>query len=269
MIAKLMFAGAAAVLATAGGASAQTYDYTTIGVPGSIDTASLGINNWRRNGRLRYRLNPTRLHLFGWKLHPAASRHAGHGHEQLGRGDRRRWRLRFPYSGGTFALIKYPGSSDTFAAGINASGAIAGYYTKGAKNINSGFVDLAGTYTRIRFPDSINTFVMGIDSSGNVAGYYDKGPEDKDFGFIESGGTYTTIEPTGAKATLVEGMSASGAVWGGYKKSTKGKDIAFVYSGGTYASINIPGSTSTYVTGINASASLRATIRAAPQNSAS
>jgi PEP-CTERM motif len=254
MIAKLMFAGAAAVLATAGGASAQTYDYTTIGVPGSIDTASLGIND---SGAVTgdYDIGSTQ-HAFIYSGGTYTKLRAGTvgtaindlGEVIGGEGD-----FGFLYSDATFTQIKFPGSSLTEATGINGSGAIAGYYTKGPKNLNSGFVDSAGTYTRIKFPDSINTFVMGIDSSGDVAGYYDKGPKDEDFGFIESGGTYTTIEPTGAKATLVEGMSASGAAWGSYKKSTKGKDIAFVYSGGTYATIDVPSSTSTYVTGINAS----------------
>ena len=43
MIVKLIFAGAAAALPTV--ASATTYDYTMIDVPGSIDTYSNSIND--------------------------------------------------------------------------------------------------------------------------------------------------------------------------------------------------------------------------------
>ena len=44
MVAKLIFAGAAAVLCTAGGAFATTYDVTTLDAPGSEVTEAYGIN---------------------------------------------------------------------------------------------------------------------------------------------------------------------------------------------------------------------------------
>ena len=96
MVAKLIFAGAAAVLCTAGGAFATTYDVTTLDAPGSEVTEAYGING---SGAV-------------------TGYYTAAGGEGLG----------FVYSGGAYTTLKYPGasgSSVTLGREINDSGAVA------------------------------------------------------------------------------------------------------------------------------------------------
>ena len=96
MVAKLIFAGAAAVLCTAGGAFATTYDVTTLDAPGSEVTEAYGING---SGAV-------------------TGYYTAAGGEGLG----------FVYSGGAYTTLKYPGasgSSVTLGREINDLGAVA------------------------------------------------------------------------------------------------------------------------------------------------
>jgi hypothetical protein len=227
--------------------------YTTIDVPGSTDTAALGIND---SGAVtgdydKGSSQPGFIYSGGTytKLRASTPGSAINDSGQVIGPD---GSSSFLYSGGTYTQIKYLGSSLTTAMGINGSGEVAGYYYN---NKTTGFLYSEGTYTRIYYPGSINTWVMGIDGSGDVAGYYEIKHKDDDLGFFESGGTYTEIKPPDSKSTLIEGVSASGALYGSYKTSLRStaRAIPFVYSGGTYTTIDVSGSTSAYVTGVNAS----------------
>ena len=91
-------------------------------------------------------------------------------------------------TGGTYTELDYPKSITTVATGIDASGAVAGYYTVGRKALASGYVYSGGACTRIKYPKSSDTFVEGIDTSGAVAGYYIKGSQEF--------GLWTRAEPT-------------------------------------------------------------------------
>ena len=254
LIVKLMLGSAALAMPTMV-ASAETYSYTTIDVPGSTLTSPSGINDsgaitgyyygksssqygFIYSGGTYTRL---RVDALGMAINDSGEVIGEEGSDS------------FLYSSGTYTQVKYRGSIFTTAMGINGSGDVAGYYAAGPDDKISGFLYSDGTYTRIYFPGSLRTDVMGIDASGDVAGYYEIRHKDEDIGFIESGGTYTEIKAPGSRDTLVEGVSPSGALYGYYKKSIKGKDLAFVYSGGTFATIDFPGSSSTSITGVNAS----------------
>jgi hypothetical protein len=249
----LILAGAAAALAIAGEAAAQTYDYTKIDVPGSNDTVSQDINDSGAvtgysgdNGFIYSDGTYTTLRVddFGSAINDSGEvliASAYRGSDFYG----------YLYSARTYTRIKYPrtGSKPTYGLGLNGTGEVAGYY-EGAKGVYSGFVFSGGAYTRIVYPGSHGTTVAGIDASGDVAGSYTIGRDNKSYGFIDSGGAYTTINAPGSKGTtVIKGMSASGAVWGDYDD---GKHV-FVYSGGTYTPIDVAGSTGTTVTGVNAS----------------
>src|SRR5271165_2769968 len=98
MIAKLIFASAA-VLSTAGGAFATTYDVTTLDVAGSEVTEAYGIND---SGAV-------------------TGYYTAAGGEGFG----------FVYSGGAYTTLTYPGasgSSVTVGREINDSGAVAGTF---------------------------------------------------------------------------------------------------------------------------------------------
>jgi hypothetical protein len=88
MIAKLIFAGAAAGLFTAGGAFATTYDYTLLKAPDTQFTVALGIND---SGAVT-----------GWDTTATAE-------------------FGFVYPGRTYTKLSYPGASFTEAERINDS----------------------------------------------------------------------------------------------------------------------------------------------------
>ena len=85
MIVKAIFAGASVALLTLGRASATTYAYSTLDVPGSTDTFSVGIN-----------------------VSGAATGSYSAGSRELG----------FVYSDGTYTTLNFPRSSDTLGTGI-------------------------------------------------------------------------------------------------------------------------------------------------------
>ena len=262
MIAKLIFAGVAAGLFTAGGAFATTYDFTTLDVPGAQYTFANGIN-YPGAVRVDY---VTELALASPGFVDSGGTYTtleypGSGESNdttgvqindsgvvIGKFNT----VAFSYSGGsggTYTEIDYPKSTMTVASGINATGVIAGYYTTGLKALASGYVYSDGTYTRIKYPKSKDTYVTAIDTSGAVAGYYIKGSQE--FGFADSGGKYTRIKFPKSSETVVEAMSPSGALAGYYLEENK--EYGFMYSGGTYTRLRFPGSTQTNATAINAS----------------
>jgi hypothetical protein len=50
----------------------------------------------------------------------------------------------------TFTTIAYPGSSSTFASGIDVAGRIVGYYVDGG--VTHGFLQSNGSYSAIDYP---------------------------------------------------------------------------------------------------------------------
>jgi hypothetical protein len=305
MIVRLILAGATAALSTAGGAFATTYSYTTIDAPDTTFTEAYGINDSGAvtgadsgppgSGELGYVYSGGTYTTLQFPGSSDASDTVGLQINDAGEVVGNFNTEAFFYSGGTggtYTAIDYPKSITTVATGIDASGAVAGWYTVGRKALASGYVYSGGAYTRIKYPKSKDTYVEGIDTSGAVAGYYIKGShefgfvesggayteikfpkssetqvaaispsgalagdyllDDKEYGFMYLGGTYTRLRVPGSIETNATAINASGVVAGDYE-SAKEKDLGFVYSDGVYSTINIPGSTAIYVDGINAS----------------
>jgi hypothetical protein len=259
MIAKLIFAGAAAALSTASGAFATTYDYTLLKVPGTKFTQPLGIND---SGAVTGEYESgtsflgfvyssgtyTKLHFPPGSSGDTVGEQINDSGVVVGDGGDSR---AFIYSGGAYTEIHYPKSIITGASGINESGVVAGSY-RNRSDFTIGYEDSDGTYTQIKYPKSENTSVTGINEADEVAGYYWKGSIEHVSGFIYSGGTYTRIEFPKSSSTYVEAINTSGAVAGYYETGT-GMEYGFEESGGTYTRVRFPGSIETNATAINAS----------------
>ena len=197
MILKLIFAGAAAALATVGGASAATYDYTTLNFQDGQYTYGQGINN---SGAVTGSDSYSTGFVYSGGTYftievsasgvtvPQAITDLGAvaGTYEAGSNS-----YSFLYSGGTsgtYSVIHYPKSASTSAVGINASSVVAGFYTSGPNAVETGFEYSDGTYTRIKYPKSVYTWVWGIDNAGAAAGYYENGAGDPAWGFVYSAG---------------------------------------------------------------------------------
>src|SRR5262245_5059341 len=117
----------------------------------------------------------------------------------------------------TFTTFDPPGSTFTSPQGINAVGAITGYYSD-ASGMTHGFVRASGgTITAFDVPDAVfGTIPSGINPAGTIVGSY------FDAGFIGHGflrasdGSFTTFEVPGAAVTQAVGINPSGTTTGLY-----------------------------------------------------
>lgn len=74
---------------------------------------------------------------------------------------------------GTFTTIDFPGADRIVAQGINARGAVAGFYE--IWTMQHGFLYVGGTFTTIDFPGASNTKAQGINDRGEIVGVEDAG----------------------------------------------------------------------------------------------
>ena len=99
-------------------------------------------------------------------------------------------------SGGTYTRIDFPGSAETLAQAINASGQIVGYYANCLGHAH-GFLDSGGTYTTIDPPGSIYTIAHRPSTPRDRSSGFTKTVA-ATHGFLDSGGTITSIDPPGS-----------------------------------------------------------------------
>jgi uncharacterized membrane protein len=90
-----------------------------------------------------------------------------------------------------YTTLDVPGSTDTYANGINAAGAIVGGYTDPAGH-RHGYLLAQGRYLTFNDPNGAKgTVPHDINSSGDIVGSYINGSGIH--GFLLHNGTYTTI----------------------------------------------------------------------------
>ena len=111
-----------------------------------------------------------------------------------------------------YATLDVPGSSGTFAYGINNSGQIVGEFRTGSPTgPYHGFLFSGGGYTQLDVPGTVfGTIAHGINASGQIVGSYNQNFTGPGSGsaFLLSSGTYTTL-PTPPFAGIL-GIGASG-----------------------------------------------------------
>jgi len=139
----------------------------------------------------------------------------------------------FLYNGGAFTNIDVPGSPDTFATGINASGQIVGYDENG-----DGFLYSGGSYQTFDDPLGLSTLPQAINAAGQIVGAYATGSGAE--GFLYSGGVFTTIDdPLGTGGTVAQSINAAGQIVGYYWDSNFNYH-GFLYSDGNYVTLDDP-----------------------------
>jgi probable HAF family extracellular repeat protein len=180
----------------------------------------------------------------------------------------------FLYSGGSFSAIDYPGAvSFTSANGINDSGQIVGRFFDGAEY--HGFLDIGGSFTAITDPGAAcasgiacGTFATGINGGGDIVGYYGDSTGVV-HGFLYSGGNFTTIDypglscPPGSGSigcgTFVFGINNNGQIVGSVTLPVRESDggflithYGFLDTGGNFIKIEHPDHpNNTFVTSVN------------------
>jgi probable HAF family extracellular repeat protein len=209
-----------------GKAAIADYLFTTIDVPGVINTFATGMNN---NGQIV-------------------------GYYDDGTGDHG-----FLYTAASFTTIDVPGATNTFAAGINDNGQIVGHYSDSTGDHS--FLYTAGSFTMIDVPGATSTFATGINDSGQIVGIlcggsgcrYPSRPTIGNHGFLYSAGSFTTIDvPSADYGTDAFGINDNGQVVGTYAFiSLQPRASGFLYAAANFTYFRVPGVSDTFATGIN------------------
>jgi probable HAF family extracellular repeat protein len=165
--------------------------YTTINVPGAVNTDVVSINNAGD--------------IDGTYQDSANGPHYG-----------------FLYSHGTYTTIAPPGSQNTHVSGtINSSGEIVGSFTTTSGSV-SGFIYDHGTYTILNFPGAVElTGPLNINDKGQVVGSYLTCSDHQITGqnsFIYSDGKFTTIPPETGGPTAND-INNKGQIVGTYTRA--------------------------------------------------
>ncbi|HVN03868.1 MAG TPA: hypothetical protein VMT86_05580 [Bryobacteraceae bacterium] len=155
-------------------------------------------------------------------------------------------------SDGSFYTIGPPGSTYTYASGLNNLGAVTGIYADASYN-EHGFVRQPdGTWLSFDVPGGNFGFfppAFSINNSGEVTGSYFEGSMQ---GFTwQPGGPVLTFAVSGAAGTQPNAMNSIGTIVGSYQ------DTSYTYHGflrtpsGTVYTFSVPGALGTYALGIN------------------
>lgn len=115
----------------------------------------------------------------------------------------------------SFTTFDPKGSIYTFAAGVNGSGTVAGYY-EDSQGVTHGFVRTSdGTITSFDPQGSSLTEATGINDKGEISGWYRDGSTY--YSFVRAaGGTITAFNATKGNEPGMVGLNEKGRVAGWY-----------------------------------------------------
>jgi probable HAF family extracellular repeat protein len=174
--------------------------YTTIDVPGALDTSALSING--------------KGQIVGFYIDP------GDNGQENG----------FVYSHGTYTTLDVPGGTHTSAQSINDKGDVVGSFVA-SNGSQEGFLYSHGTYTILDFPGAAATGPESINDKGQVVGTYElatNGSITSQHSFVYSDGVYTTIDPPGGMSPTADSINNKGQIVGYY--GANGTDQGFLAS---------------------------------------
>lgn len=207
---------AAAIVAFAGLAVGQQFDYYTISIPGSNQTVVYGIND------------------FGAIVGEYTT-----DNNKVSRG--------FMRVAGKVTNLGYPGARGTVCYAINNAGEVVGQYYD-TDGVPHAFTYQNGTYTDIDPPGAEEAGAIGINNVGQIVGSYYVYPTW--YGFILDGTTYQTLSVPGANGSTAEGINDNGQVTLQWTSNNVNVQSS-VYDGTNYTQIVIEGTQDVYAYGIN------------------
>lgn len=149
-----------------------------------------------------------------------------------------------------YQTLDYPGATETFAVGINRSGAMVGGYIDAA-NMTHGFSYASGTFQTFDYPGGTFTEANAINSSGSIVGSYSDSAGGN-HGFLYQNSTFSSVDFPGAIATYANAINDSGEVAGSYTDSSSANHgFLFLPQNGHYTRFNEPTYIETLIQGIN------------------
>lgn len=154
--------------------------WTTIDVPGAVQTQCVGINSAGD--------------IVGIYVDPADVTHG------------------FVLKAGVFTTLDVPGAVSTWPNGINDAGQISGWF-RSTQGQEHGFFFDGQNFTTLDVPDSLFTYALKIDNAGEVVGWY-ADANNIGHGFKWSTGNYTTIDKPGSGHSELHGINNRGDMVG-------------------------------------------------------
>jgi hypothetical protein len=148
----------------------------------------------------------------------------------------------------TFMTIAYPGSSSTFASGIDVAGRVVGYYVDGG--VTHGFLLSNGSYSAIDYPGANWTAAFGVNNGGLIVGAYGPEAESGRHGFLLNGRSFSSMDVPGSLDTVARGINNRGQIVGDYV-GADGVRHGFLLSGGAYSTVELPDIAGASARGIN------------------
>ncbi len=195
--------------------AAPIYQFTTFGIPGSTETAALGINN------------PGDV--------------VGTGQE----GFQTKGFLRRPDGALEFSSISGD-QGNTQLSGIDDAGQIVGFYGVRGTNMGHSFLRrVDGSMEVFEAPgDSGSTFAFGLNNRGEIAGSVDAGNGTQALGFIRhaNGSSYETFSVGGSSLTSAFGINDLGQVTGNFYTEGGTASTGYIRNAdGSVLTFEIPG----------------------------
>jgi len=138
----------------------------------------------------------------------------------------------------TFVKINFPGSTLTFANGINAGGDIVGRYDDASARTH-GFLLRKGVFTTLDYPGATLTAPRAINARGDVTGRMEFA-DGNDHGFLLRDGKFTPIDFPNALTTTPRGINNAGDVTGNFARC-KDCESGFILRDGVFHEVHIPG----------------------------
>jgi probable HAF family extracellular repeat protein len=151
-----------------------------------------------------------------------------------------------------YTSFTVPGSTHTFASGVNNLGDIVGTADFLPDPRQSGFLYSGGQFQLIDCPGAAKTVVVGVNDKGIIAGWCDHDGVAQ--GFVLENATFRYVSYPGATLTSLSGINNAGDVVGAFQQGAQ--QYGFVYSNGIFKQL---GKTRIAV-GINATQTIAALI---------
>jgi uncharacterized membrane protein len=157
---------------------------------------------------------------------------------------------------GRLTTLDFPGASETWTAGLNDSGTVAGFWNlydpDGNFLYEGGFLWKDGVFTDVTFPGAGDTGVIGINARGDFVGTWDSGIYATTVSaFVFSKGQFTSFDAPfpGVWYTQANDINSTGKIVGKYHDGITQR--GFLKVGDTFTRIDYPGALSTIAGGIN------------------
>lgn len=201
------------LLFCAGGFAQQSFQYTTLQVPGSIGTFAFGVNN---SGD-----------IVGYSLS---------GQVVSG----------FVYTNGSFQTISPCPNGGTEPTAINDAGVIVGDCN------GDPFIYQNGNVTYLSYPKAAATFLTGINNEGVITGIWQLRDGRDQHSFVYSNGTFTTINGMTSPGGINNFNTVSGDICKEKAAVCKGA-LSFEGQNGwkSHKIVDYPGASDTILGGIN------------------